>query len=197
MKRYFDLTKDEKLALGTPEFTDAVKLEAVHRGIKPPITMDERLNQGAYPSFTYPKDTTVFYELMRPDTYQQSATGVCFRTLEEAQAALKNVYAVKEDRYSKIVMQVITGEWSIRAVHVGSGRAAKAIAVEDYAQDDTAFDALLDECQKDWGGIAQAEYTAKANATKKAEYMRLAGGNEDIAKAFWAKTEKTEWPTAA
>ena len=197
MKRYFDLTKEEKLALGTPEFTDAVKLEAVHRGIKPPLTMDEKINQGAFPSFSYPKETTVFYELMRPDDYRQDPTGVCYRTIEEAQAALKNVFSLKEDRYSKVKLKVISGEWSIRAVHVGTGRAAESPTVEDYAQDDTAFDALLTECNKDWSDIAQAEYDAKVNATKRAEYMRLAGGNEDIAKAFWAKTEKTDWPTAA
>ena len=32
------------------------------------------------------------------------------------------------------------------------------------------------------------------NAEKKAEYLRLAGGNEEIAKGFWSKVEKTEWP---
>ena len=56
---------------------------------------------------------------------------------------------------------------------------------------------LLDECENDLSGIRQEEYNAKVNATKRAEYLRLAGNDEAIAKAFWAKTEKTDWPEAA
>lgn len=36
MKRYYDLTKEEKLALSGEDIHDSIKLEAIHRAIKPP-----------------------------------------------------------------------------------------------------------------------------------------------------------------
>jgi hypothetical protein len=44
--------------------------------------------------------------------------------------------------------------------------------------------------------VRQQAYNAKVRAERKAEYLRLAGGNEEIAKNFWAKAEGTAWPTA-
>lgn len=46
--RYFGLNEDERLALDDQQLSDAIKLEAIHREIAPPITLDEAMKQGVF-----------------------------------------------------------------------------------------------------------------------------------------------------
>ena len=78
-------------------------------------------------------------------------------------------------------------------VEAGSQKAAK---FEEYTQDDTEFVKVRDECLEKYSEVRQQAYNAKVRAERKTEYLRLAGGSEEIAKKFWAKAEGTAWPTA-
>ena len=66
---------------------------------------------------------------------------------------------------------------------------------EEFFEDDTEFQKVVDECLERHSQVRQAAYNAKVRSEKRAEYLRLAGGDETIARAFWAKTEGTEFPT--
>ena len=186
MRRYCDLTTEEKLKLTTQELTDSVALEGLHRGLKPRITLDNLINQSGYSGFSIPADTVIFYEIIRSDKYGgPKLTGICYKTAEEARAALNNAVSIEEEGYGDNKRNVITsGDFTVQERYVTLTK-----------QDDTAQDELADECADDLRNLRQEAYNAKVKSTKRAEYMRLANGDESIAKAFWAKTEGTEFPT--
>lgn len=196
--RYCDLTKPQKLALSGDEFANALKIEAIQRGIKPPITLDSVLNQSGYKGWTIPSESAVFHEICVPQGAYTAArdTGLAFRTAEEARAALKNVFFIKHDNYPQRIT-VESGEAEIREVHITLKKPVELKTVlEQFEQDDSEFDKLEEELRKDWSGTCQEAYNHRVQLTKRAEYMRLAGGDETIARAFWAKTEGAEFPTA-
>lgn len=193
MKRYYDLSFQEKLTLDSESFSQAVRIEAIHRGLKPPISFDELLNQGTYPSFTLPAERTAFYEIVRPGSYREERTGMCFKTQAEAESALKGCYSVSRDYNG--VAEIHQGSWSVQTVYLTQPHVArKAKTVDEYTQDNSQFFALLDECEKDLQSARQSDYDRKVAAAKREEYLRLAGGQEEIAKSFWAKTESIPWP---
>lgn len=198
MKRYYDLTKDEKLNLEGLLIHDSIKLEAIHRGIKPPVTLDAIIAQHGFRGFSIPPDSVVFYELVGQTRYgSTSATGMAFKTEEAAKAALEGAIFLEEEGYG-VTKKVVPSGFSMtyRAVFVGlNSHKPFGSNFEEYTQDDTEFDALSDEIRKELNEIWQESYNTKVNAERKKEYLRLAGGNEDIAKAFWDKSEKTPWPT--
>ncbi|MFK5284103.1 hypothetical protein ACI3PL_31440, partial [Lacticaseibacillus paracasei] len=64
-------------------------------------------------------------------------------------------------------------------VEKSSQQAAK---FEEYVDEKVKeFDALRDECLERFSSVRQAAYNVQVNVTKKAEYLRLAGGDQDIA----------------
>lgn len=195
--RYFDLSKDQKLALTGESFSVAVKIEAIQRGIKPPVTLNSVLNQSGYTGWTYPNKGAAFFEIVVPGRWgNASNTGLAFRTPEEARAALANVFFISHDTHPDRI-KVESGIATIQEVRVGNTKGdVLSSKIEEFSQDDTAFFALEEECRTDWSSIRRADYDRKVNLTKRAEYLRLAGNDEAIARAFWAKTEGAEFPTA-
>lgn len=121
MKRYFDLTESEKLALSSEQMTDAVKIEAIHRGIKTPLSLDNIVeNIGCY-GFSLPADCKTFYELCTPKQYGGvERSGICFVTPDEARNALKNALFVEEDGYPVKRAKIINGEFSVMERYVSA-----------------------------------------------------------------------------
>lgn len=201
MKPYSQLTTEEKLSLTDETFNTAVKLEAVERGIQLPITLEQALVRSEFRGFSRPADSVSFYELCGPGQYSGNVkgTGVCYRTREEASRALEGVIHVEEDGYGAARRNTIReGGWSIREVFVSISKASfSAPVLEQYRSDTTKYDALGKECSQDLWEIQQAKYDAEVMATKRKTYLDLAQGNEEIARAFWAKAEYTPWEAAA
>lgn len=195
--RYFGLNEDERLALDDQQLSDAIKLEAIHREIAPPITLDEAMKQGVFTSYQHPADYVKFYEIMRPAKYSgQDRTGIAFPTEQEAINAMRGAFAIVNDGYSGSKSSLATGEFSVQVVFVGSHTGViTQRKIEEYQYDSTAFDAVAEECVTDLAGIRQRRYNAEVNKRKRAEYLRLANNDEAIARAFWAKTERVEWPS--
>lgn len=195
--RYFGLNEDERLALDDQQLSDAIKLEAIHRGIAPPITLEESLKQGVFTSYQHPADFVKFYEIVRPNKYHgQDRTGLAFATEQEAINAMKGAFAIANDGYSGSKSSLASGEFAVQVVIVGSqcGTVTQK-KIDEYQYDSKAFDVVAEECVTDLSGIRQRRYDAEVNKRKRAEYLRLANNDESIARAFWAKAERTEWPS--
>ena len=193
--QYTHLSEEEKKTLTSDDFETAVKLEAIARGISLPITLSQELMEKPLISFNRPADSVIFYEITTVAEYGGiDRSGIAYRTQEEARRALQGVVCVTEDRYGNKGPKIVVGEVSIRetAVSFSSPQYYQA-KVEGYEQNTEAFDKVAEECRENWREIQQAEYNKKVLAEKKAQYLTLAQGNEEIARAFWRKAESDAW----
>lgn len=197
MKRYYELTKEEKLALDSEQLTVAIKLEAIERGIKPPLTLSEHINQGLYTGYTLPADSVAFWEVCYSKEHYSSGfepTGLAFKTREQAEKVLDGALVIERDYGRKISVHERTFVVQMVRINLGGGKTAIK-KIEEFTQDDTEFTKLADEIEADLHRMRQESYNKKVNLEKKAQYLELSGGNEEIAKAFWSKTERTDWPS--
>lgn len=193
--RYFNLSKAEKLELNGENLDKAILEEAVERGITIPIKFDNSVLQkgGAY--YHLPADHVDFYEILRIGKYNREPSGVAFASLEAAQRALEGAIAIVRESFSSRV-SLGNPEFDIQVVSVCL-RPEKCFSatIEEFVQDLEPYNALCEEIMTDLREIRQADYDREIRKTKRAEYLRLADGNETIAQGFWAKIEKSEWPT--
>lgn len=195
--KYTSLTDAQKLALTPEDFLVAVKIEAIERGVKPPITLANALKQSEAQGFSMPPDAVFFYEILAPTSYDNKPSGIVFRTAEEAQRAIVGAYGLYEEGYGATAKNKLANpeKFSIRQVWI-SGASPKQYwtRLEEYMQDDKAFDEICDECRTDLQAIRQREYDKAVRARKRKEYLALARGSLEIAQAFWAKTEPGDFP---
>jgi len=193
MKPFSQLTRNEILDLTNEELQDSIRLEAIERNIKPPITLPEALRRSEWRGYTKPAEAIKVWTLKVG--YHSSNFG--FLDEQLAAKAIEGMICIEESSYShpKIKITSDTPEVVLKyvGVDVGSQKAAK---FEEYTQDDTEFVKVRDECLEKYSEVRQQAYNAKVRAERKTEYLRLAGGSEEIAKKFWAKAEGTAWPTA-
>jgi hypothetical protein len=198
--KYTSLTDAQKLALNSEEFLIAVKLEGIDRGIKPPLTLENALRQSEMQGFSMPPDAVFFYEIIAPKSYSAERTGVCFKTIEEAQRAIQGAFGIYQDGYGATASDRLADAsgFQIRQVWISHTKPKQYwTKLEEFMQDDKEFEALCDECRNDLQALRQREYDKAVALRKRAEYMALAKGSAEIAAAFWAKTERTEFPTEA
>lgn len=197
MNRYTELTTAEKIDLTDEEFYTAVKLEAIQRGVSPPISLPEALQKFGYRGYEIPPEAATFYEITAPSEYSRvNETGIAFRTADEARRACVGAIVIERPGYGvNPVPKLSKADFSIREVLITLVPAQSFITkLEAYTEDSKDFNVVCDECRNDWSAVLQANYDARVNEQKKAQYLTLAQGNEDIAKAFWSKAERTEWP---
>jgi len=191
MKPFSQLSRNEILDLTNEELNDAIRLEAIERGIKPPITLSEALRRSEWRGYQRPAEAIKVFCIR--SGYHRSE----FAWLDEAkaQAALDGLVKV-EKTYNPEGDKITSAEISIETVLIGVDRGKnKAAKFEEYYQDDTKFNEVIDFCLERYQAMRQQAYNARVRAERKSEYLRLAGGNEEIAKNFWAKAEGTPWPT--
>ena len=193
MKPFSQLTRNETIDLTNEELNDAIRLEAIERGMKPPVTLSEALSRSEWRGYTKPAESIKVFTLKIG--YHSSNFGFLDEKL--AERALEGMVCVEENTYSnpriKITQERPEVVTKFVGVEAGSQKAAK---FEEYTQDDTEFVKVRDECLEKYSEVRQQAYNAKVRAERKTEYLRLAGGSEEIAKKFWAKAEGTAWPTA-
>jgi len=193
MKPFSQLTRNETIDLTNEELNDAIRLEAIERGMKPPVTLSEALSRSEWRGYTKPAESIKVFTLKIG--YHSSNFGFLDEKL--AERALEGMVCVEEKTYSnpriKITQERPEVVTKFVGVEAGSQKAAK---FEEYTQDDTEFVKVRDECLEKYSEVRQQAYNAKVRAERKTEYLRLAGGSEEIAKKFWAKAEGTAWPTA-
>ena len=192
MKPFSQLTRSEVLNLTNEELNDAIRLEAIDRGVKPPVTLSEALRQSEWRGFTKPAQFVKVWALKVG--YHCSNLGFLDESL--AEKALEGMICVEESSYSlpKIRLTKDVPELVVKYVGVEASSQA-ASKFEAFFQDDTEFNKIRDLCLELHSNIRQEYYNAGVRLELRKEYLRLAGGNEEVAKAFWAKAEGTAWPS--
>tara|TARA_R110000868_G_C10573042_1_gene737932 strand:- start:27 stop:626 length:600 start_codon:yes stop_codon:yes gene_type:complete len=192
MKPFFQLSRNETIDLTNEELNDAIRLEAIERSIKPPVTLSEALSRSEWRGYTKPAEAIKVFTLKIG--YHSSNFGFLDEKL--AERALEGMVCVEENSYSNPSLKITRERPEVVTKHVGvEAGSQKAAKFEEYTQDDTEFVKVRDECLEKYSEVRQQAYNAKVRAERKTEYLRLAGGNEEVAKNFWSKTEGTSWPT--
>jgi hypothetical protein len=192
MKPFSQLSRNEIIDLTNEDLNDAILLEAIERGIKPPITLSEALRRSEWRGYTKPAEAIKVWTLKVG--YHSSNFG--FLDEQLAAKALEGMVCVEENSYSHPKIRITTDIPEIVLKHVGiEASTQKASKFEEFTQDDTEFNKVRDECLEKYSEVRQQAYNAKVRQEKRTEYLRLAGGNEEVAKNFWSKTEGASWPT--
>lgn len=191
-KRFADYTDAELIGIDNETLNIAIRVEAIQRGIKPPITISEALRRSDWVGYQKPAEAIKVFR-MRSGYYSSE-----FAWLDEAkaQAALDGVIKVEAIGYSESNgLKITDAKATVETVWIGVSKAeSKAAKFEEFFEDDTEFQKVVDECLERYSQVRQNAYNAKVRSEKRAEYLRLAGEDETIARAFWAKTEGSEFP---
>lgn len=195
--RYYDYSAEDKLALNTEDLLRSIEIEAAERGIAVPIRLAEFIQQQGYNGFTVPADAVGFYQIMAPSKYGSvNATGVCFKSEEEAWNALKGAVCILEDGYApKTKNIVVSGEFGVSKIWLTTAKQAGfSSSINEYETDREEFDKLCEEINTELREMRQRKYNEEVIAAKKVKYLELANDDEAVAKRFWANIEKSEWP---
>ena len=187
------------LVIDAATLNDAIRIEAIKRGIAPPMLLSEALQSTKWVGYTAPADGVKVFEVLVSGQYgSPCATGLCYLDEAKARAALEGALYFDADTYGTSGGKIYGGGASIMVRVVGTNHAvAKAAQVQQYIEDTKAFNEVVADCLAKLAAVRQADYDDRLNKEKQAEYLRLAGGNEEVARAFWAKVEKSDWPGMA
>jgi hypothetical protein len=196
MKQYTHLSAEEKLKLTNEEYADAVRMEAVERGVAIPIRLSEALRNSEYRGFQLPAEFLTVWRIISHSDYSRSESDFAYLSEERAMAALEGIVCLKSSGYGTTSkLTVSDGEPRIQKEFIlRNSQESRASKFVEFTQDTSDFDKIEEECREDWSTVRQAAYNKRVNLEKKAEYLRLAANNEEIAKAFWSKAERSVWP---
>ena len=191
-KRFVEYTDAELIGIDNETLNIAIRVEAIQRGIKPPITISEALRQSEWVGYQKPVEAIKAFRIRCG--YNASDFG--WLDEAKAQAALEGIIKIEPIGYSEANgLKIGKSDATVETVWIGVSKGgSKAAKFEEFFEDDTEFQKVVDECLERYGQVRQAAYNAKVRSEKRAEYLRLAGGDETIARAFWAKTEGGEFP---
>lgn len=195
--RYYDLSTEQKLALTSEELSIATNLESAERGIAIPLNLAEFIQQQGYVGHQIPLDAVGFYQLMAPKNYGgHQATGICFKTEEEALNALEGAICIIEDGYGATAKnKFITDDFAVQKTFIVQNKAHQFVAsIKEYEEEREPYDTLCKEIADDLRQLRQRKYDSEVIAAKKVKYLELANGNEETAKRFWNNIEKCDWP---
>lgn len=187
------ITDNELLALSQEDYQDSIRLEAIERGIKPPITLSEALRSSEWMGFRKPAEAIPVFRVGHG--YHRPMYG--YLNEKDAENALTGIVMLEDCSWKNSGLQIKPNERPeiIKDWVTTWPEQSKSSKLEQYTQDDDEFDALVKECNTRLSTVRQSDYNRRVDLEKRAEYLRLAGNNEEIAKAFWSKTERREWPS--
>lgn len=198
MPRSFNQYTDaELLMLDNDTINDAIRIEAIERGVEPPITLSEALRKSEWRGYARPAEAVAIFELCVDGKYSSlHCSGIGYLDEAKANAALEGIVFVEEITYgSDKGTKIQQGRATVQRKLCGVSKSEQAWSkVEEYTQDNTKFNEVSSECVNRLSAVRQADYTKRVNQEKRAEYLRLAAGNEDIAKGFWRKIESGDFP---
>lgn len=196
MKRFADYTDAELLTIDNDTLNSAIRIEAIQRGITPPITLSEALRNSEWRGYQKPASAIKVYEIIHPSTYgNPSPSGCGFLDEESALKAIEGMISIDTESYGERKSKLVSGVFTVAARFIGvEAHEQKWSKFEEFTQDNTEFQKVVDECLERHSKARQDDYNKRVLNEKKAEYLRLASGNLEIAKAFWARTSSGIWP---
>ena len=195
MKPFHQLTNEEILALDNAQLTDAIRLGALDRGIEIPITLPDALRTSEWRGYEQPVSCVRLY-CPFAGSYDEPRAG--YLSQEEAEKALRGLVVIGSTyRGGKSAPCIQSdAEPRIKVVIIGDSPSASKAAVFRVVEEAPceAFVKYRDECLDKSQAVRQSDYDRKVRAEHRKEYLRLAGGNEEIAKAFYARQGRGAWP---
>ena len=197
MKPTSKYTDSELLALNPEEFSDSVRLEAIHRGIKPPVTLSESLKQSEWKGYRHPTNGVSVWCIHATASYTHHTSSFGYLSQDAAERALEGmVYIDSTYRKGASVLEIKTGaEFSVVRQVIGGSIDQHGIRLQEYLDESTdKFDEVRNECLERFRQVHQNHYDTRVRKERRAEYVRLARGNEEVAADFWKQAERTDWP---
>jgi len=197
MKRFAELSETELLNFTADELNDSIKLEAIHQGIAPPVSLSEAIQKSGFTGHVPSKDDVAIYRL-GTDGYASDDVG--WLSEEAALMALTGAVALSSTySHGKYGIEIATKQTVLvkRAIVPGEAQAYRLAKLDEYVtpnESAKAFDELAEGCYEIARSHRQAAYDRQIATERKAEYMRLANGDAQVAMAFWAKAETLAWP---
>ena len=161
-KRFADYTDAELLGIDNETLNIAIRVEAINRGIKPPITISEALRRSEWAGYQKPAEAIKVFRLR--SGYNASEFG--WLDEAKAQAALEGVIKIEPIGYSSSNgFKIGSTDVSVETVWIGVSKAeSKAAKFEEFFEDDTEFQKVVDECLERYGQVRQAAYNAKVRS---------------------------------
>ena len=194
MKAFREYTDKELLTITSEELTDAIRIEAIEQGISIPITLGEALRKSEWVGYQSPLEKVEVWEVTKPG-YFNTGSGIAYLTKEQAERSLEGMIFVTQD-YATKSWKLETGEPVVTCRATGVNPAQQRLEkFNEFTQDTCEFDKVVDMCMDRVSAARQLAYDTSVNEQKRAEYMRLADNNEEVAKRFWNKIETGEWPS--
>lgn len=191
-KRFSELTDIELIDISNDDLNAAIRIEAIERGLRPPMPLSEKLASSEFRGYVLPAEFIKVWKLRAG--YSRSCFG--WLTEEAALAALSGAVEIEEIGYPAKGYKLSTDDLRIEVQVVSNSVSKSQIASLELAdtEETEEFRKVVTECMAHYQAVRQAEYDNRVNGEKRAEYMRLANGDEEVAKRFWSKIEKNSWP---
>lgn len=192
MNAFFRLTKNQILALSQDELADAIKVEAIERGIKIPISLSEAIQRSGFSGYIASPQDQAFYQI------DGKHGEVAWLSQEAATQAMAGS-VVLQNTYNKGIlgMKLSDDLPTIKRITIpGPAKTYKVEPLEEYLseEDREGFDKLTDEITEAYSVLRREKYNEELAKERQVEYLRLAGGDAEVAKRFWLKSETLEWP---
>lgn len=198
MKKYTDHNTEELLKLTNEELADSIKAEALDRGLKIPTPLPDQIKNLEWKGLQIPAESIKLYELTASNEYGSPAgSGIAYQSEERAKEVLMGAICVDDKGYGSDKKKVISkGEAGIQIVHVGvTSQESITSKIDQHVEECGEYEDLRKELIDDHSEKRQGIYNKQVRESKRAEFMRLAGGDIAIAKAFWSKQESRDFPT--
>lgn len=166
MKAFNQLTDSEVLNLSNEDLNDAIRLEAIDRGIQPPITLSEALRRSEWRGYQKPAEAIKVFRL------RQGWYTTDFGWLDEAKAvaALDGLVKIEKIGYKDDNLKIVNSDVNVETVFVGVSKGeSKAAKFMEYFDDSTEFDKVSEECIEKYSAVRQEAYNAKVRQEKRTE----------------------------
>jgi hypothetical protein len=184
MRPFSKYTDSELLELSNEQISDAIRLEALERGIDVPLTLPEELHNVGFAGYTEDPSQGTAWVIVSGSSLQTQS--VAYLTEDAAKRALEGAVVVYDNSYRGTNYSIREEQPAITRIRLGHHKNNSKLAkLKEFEQDREAFDKLVDECTDKLTAARQTKYDEGVDATRAAEYLRLANGNVEVAQAFW------------
>ena len=196
MKTFSELTLTDFLTISDTDLTDAIRKQAIVNGLNIPISMPEALTKSTYAGYTPKTDTFTVWQIATKQGYGGLTTGdTAYLTRQAAEFAMQGMILIKpitDKKYNTIGYELTDDNLEFRIIEKSLGITECGKKLAHYSDlikevDPKPFMDFVDECITIVSETINEHRQKELNKVRMAEYLRLAGNDEVVAKSFWAK----------